>query len=156
MLIRKPILTLLFIPLMSITIAKTYICIDVDGNKMYTNNKSEYSTCSVELVGTLNTYSSHYTPKKKSYRSKNNKNPANVVGSNMLIPKRIQSHRDLIRKQILTEEFNNEKQAKQAILNKIYTHHTKSNNNPAMQQLKKQAAEHQHNMDVISKELTRI
>ncbi|MCV2509718.1 MAG: hypothetical protein N4Q32_04705, partial [Neisseriaceae bacterium] len=74
---------------------------------------------------------------------------------NTVVSKQTQTKRDATRKQILSNELKNEMQALANIRGKIRDAHSK-NNQTSIPQLEQQASEHQQNIDVISKELSRI
>ncbi|QRN41033.1 MAG: hypothetical protein GKC53_02575 [Neisseriaceae bacterium] len=146
----------------SVSFTKTFVCIDKSGNKTYTD-KANLNTCSVSELGVLNTYSADLSIKAKNTKitkangqlRKVNNHENNPTDSDIIISKQTQSKRDATRKQILNNELKNEIQALVDIRGKMKDAHSE-NNLSIIHQLEQQANEHQQNIDVISKELSRI
>ncbi|MCV2503224.1 MAG: DUF4124 domain-containing protein [Neisseriaceae bacterium] len=147
------------------SLAETYVCVDKNGNKTYTD-KANLDTCSISQLGALNTYSANLAIKVAKKNTKTTKKSSNIkkvsnnkkshsAYSNTVVSKQTQTKRDATRKQILSNELKNEMQALANIRGKIRDAHSK-NNQTSIPQLEQQASEHQQNIDVISKELSRI
>ena len=146
--------------------AQTYVCVNKDGSKTYTDNNK--SGCSKPKLATLSAYSSSQLSKRNlnstavSYSIADRFNQAtnhkNVPfgSSDMQVSSHVQAVRDDKRKAVLLTELKNEVAALRKVQSKVQTF--KSDNNPdeTLAGLEEQVKEHQENISLITRELARI
>ncbi|MFH4415518.1 MAG: hypothetical protein WDW19_00535 [Neisseriaceae bacterium] len=149
-------------------VAKTYLCINLEGEKVYTDKPSG-GNCSISQLEALNTYTAPLFS-TKSATSKNTKKFASGIhktgfsrkataantSTEFLVSAPTQIRRDETRKQILTNELVNEVQALRSVQQQIQLSHSSFSKNKQVQQFELQALERQQNIEAISQELARL
>lgn len=147
-------------------LSQTYVCVNKDGSKTYTDNSK--SGCSKPKLTTLSTYSWNEPSTANLNPSKVNNSTAEHINqvsthknitssfSDMHVSSQVQAVRDDKRKMVLLTELKNEVVELRKVQAKVQTFKSGNNQGESLVGLEEQVKDHQENINLITRELSRI